>query len=247
MTEARTAAAVIQDVTGRADPLAGRSALVTGASGGIGAALCSALSQERALVRRLSRQAFVEPSTLDSWIRADLTDDRAILALANHPELSELDILIHCAAELRLGPIATASIEDFDLQYQTNVRAPYLLTQTLLPQLVRAQGQIVFINSSAGINAPANCAQYAATKHALKAFADALRLEVNAHGVRVISIYPGRTATSMQQRVARYEAKPWTPEDLLQPDDIAAITVSALAAPRTAEVTDVHIRPSRKS
>ena len=72
---------------------------------------------------------------------------------------------------MRMGRIADAPVEDLDLQYRTNVRGPYLLTQGLLPMLRQRRGQIVFMNSSAGLTAGAGVGPYAATKHALKALA----------------------------------------------------------------------------
>jgi NADP-dependent 3-hydroxy acid dehydrogenase YdfG len=72
-----------------------------------------------------------------------------------------------------------------------------------------------------------------------------LRDEVNKKGVRVITIFPGRTATPMQEEVHRYEGKPYDPSRFLQPADVAAVALNALALPRTAEVTDLHIRPMR--
>jgi NADP-dependent 3-hydroxy acid dehydrogenase YdfG len=88
--------------------------------------------------------------------------------------------------------------------------------------------------------------QYAATKHALKAIADSLRAEVNTYGVRVLSIYPGRTATPMQAAVYKMEGKTYEPEKLMQPKDVAEVVMDALSLPRTAEVTDIHIRPMNK-
>jgi len=123
------------------------------------------------------------------------------------------------------------------------VRGPYLLTQCLLPLLRRRPGQVVFINSSAGLTARANVGQYAATKHALKAVADSLRDEVNRDGVRVLSVFPGRTATPTQEALHRLEGRPYRPERLLQPADVAAVVVHALGLPRTAEVTEIKIRP----
>jgi NADP-dependent 3-hydroxy acid dehydrogenase YdfG len=109
------------------------------------------------------------------------------------------------------------------------------------------QGQIVFINSSvAVVNARAKLGQYAASKHALKAIADSLREEVNADGLRVISVYPGRTATPMQAAVHEMEGRAYHPEHLMQPDDVAAMVINALSLPPSAEVTDIMIRPLTK-
>ena len=129
---------------------------------------------------------------------------------------------------------------------QTSER-PYALTQALLPMLKAQRGQVVFINSSSGIGAKPMTAQYDSTKHALKAIADSLRGEVNAHGVRVLSVYLGRTASEMQERIHQHEGKPYRPELLLQPADVASVIMNALNLPRTAEVTDIHIRPMMKT
>jgi NADP-dependent 3-hydroxy acid dehydrogenase YdfG len=101
----------------------------------------------------------------------------------------------------------------------------------------------VFVNSSVGLNARANVGQYAATKHALKALADSLRDEVNADAVRVLSVFLGRTATPMQASVHEMEGKEYHPERLLLPEDVAAVVINALSLPRSAEVTDINIRP----
>jgi NADP-dependent 3-hydroxy acid dehydrogenase YdfG len=105
----------------------------------------------------------------------------------------------------------------------------------------------VFINSSAGLGAKAGVGQYAASKHALKAIADSLRAEVNALGLRVLSVFPGRTASPMQAAVHALEGKAYHPESLLQPQDVAAVVLNALSLPRSAEVTDISIRPLVKS
>jgi NADP-dependent 3-hydroxy acid dehydrogenase YdfG len=104
----------------------------------------------------------------------------------------------------------------------------------------------VFINSSVGLNARAKVSQYAATKHALKAIADSLREEVNAAGVRVISIYPGRTASPMQAMIYQLEERVYQPEQLIQPEEIATVITTVLGLPKGAEVTDINIRPAKK-
>jgi NAD(P)-dependent dehydrogenase (short-subunit alcohol dehydrogenase family) len=175
---------------------------------------------------------------------ADLAEEAEVrkTAAAVTQDFGRVDILVHNAAILNMGSVAEAAAKDFDLHYRTNLRSPYLLTQLLLPLLVKRQGQLVFVNSSAGRRARAKLAQYAATKHALKAIADSLREEVNSLGVRVLSIYPGRTATPIQKRLHAAEGRPYRPELLLQPEDVAAVVINALCLPRTAEVTEIKIR-----
>jgi NADP-dependent 3-hydroxy acid dehydrogenase YdfG len=89
--------------------------------------------------------------------------------------------------------------------------------------------------------------QYSATKHALKAITDSLREEVNADGIRVLSVFPGRTATPQQATLYKLGRKDYQADLLLQPEDIASIVIAALTLPHTAEVTEIHIRPLLKS
>jgi NAD(P)-dependent dehydrogenase (short-subunit alcohol dehydrogenase family) len=180
-----------------------------------------------------------------SDFQIDLTSEENLQPLFNHlGNEGRLDILVHCAAFIHEGQMEGARIEDLDLQYVTNVRVPYFLTQRLLPLLKAARGQIVFINSSAGLTAKRpDVGQYAATKHALRAIADSLREELNPKGVRVLSVYLGRTATPMQEALFRKEGRVYRPETLLQPEDVASTVVQALMLPSTAEVTDISIRP----
>jgi NADP-dependent 3-hydroxy acid dehydrogenase YdfG len=229
-------------------------AVVTGASSGIGKAIALGLAAQGAslcLVGRKIETLEAIAETVRKTARrvlhyqVDLTVDEDILELATHlqRDFSSIDILVHSAGVISLGPIEAAPVEELDWQYRTNVRAPYSLTKTLLPMIRLRRGQIVFVNSSVGLNARANVGQYAATKHALKALADSLRDEVNADGVRVLSVFLGRTATPMQASVHEMEGKEYHPERLLLPEDVAAVVINALSLPRSAEVTDINIRP----
>jgi NADP-dependent 3-hydroxy acid dehydrogenase YdfG len=109
------------------------------------------------------------------------------------------------------------------------------------------RGQIVFINSSAALSIAPGRGYYTATQYALRALADALRQEVNADDVPARNVYPGRTATPRTERLFAKEARPYQPDVLMQPEDIAAIVLSALALDWTAEVTDIAIRPMKKT
>ncbi len=162
-------------------------------------------------------------------------------------ENQRLDAVIHCAAIIILGTVATAAAQDFEKQFHTNVTAPFRLTQLLLPALISSRGQVVFINSSAGRQASAGVGQYAATKHALKAVADSLRDECNAAGVRVCSLFLGSTATPMQAAIRAEQERAYEPERLIQPSDVAEMVAAVLALPRSAEVTDLAMRPMEKA
>jgi short-subunit dehydrogenase len=229
-------------------------AVVTGASSGIGKAIALGLAAQGASLCLVGRKIETLEAIAESVrktarrvlrYRVDLTVDEDILELATHlqRDFSSIDILVHSAGVISLGSIEAAPVEELDWQYRTNVRAPYSLTKTLLPMIRLRRGQIVFVNSSVGLNARANVGQYAATKHALKALADSLRDEVNADGVRVLSVFLGRTATPMQASVHEMEGKEYHPERLLLPEDVAAVVINALSLSRSAEVTDINIRP----
>jgi NAD(P)-dependent dehydrogenase (short-subunit alcohol dehydrogenase family) len=237
--------------------LAGRTAVVTGATSGIGKAIAVALAREGAYVCAVGRNpislaetvAMARQFSQATGFQIDLTSGEHLQSLPQFLERSgRLDILIHCAGVIHQDLMDRAHIEDFDLQYATNVRAPYLLTQLLLPLLTAARGDVVFINSSLGLAARRpEFGQYAATKHALKAIADSLREEVNPKGIRVLTLYLGRTATPMQETLYRQEDRIYHPETLLQPEDVASVVVQALRLPLTAEVMEISLRPMQKS
>jgi NAD(P)-dependent dehydrogenase (short-subunit alcohol dehydrogenase family) len=237
--------------------LRGHIAVVTGAGSGVGQAIAVALAAQEATLCLVGRT----PATLEATAcgveparntmrcyPTDITHDDAVQGLAEqlHREWDAIDILVHSAGGFAMGQLETTPVTELDLQYRTNVRGPYLLTQALLPLLRRRQGQVVFINSSVGLAARGQLGPYAASKHALRALADSFRDEVNAEGVRVLSVYLGRTASPMQAMMHAIEGKPYRPEYLLQPSDVAAVVLNALCLPRTAEVTDISIRPMRK-
>ena len=237
--------------------LGGCIAVVTGASSGIGRAIGIALSREGVHLCAVGRNRAALAETVlaarqfseATSFQIDLTVEGELQPLLQHlEEAGRLDILIHCAGVMHPNLMERSRVEDLDLQYATNVRAPYLLTQRVLPLLTVSRGQIVFINSSTGLTAKRpEVGQYAATKHALKAIADSLREEVNPKEIRVLSVYLGRTATPMQETLSRKEGKAYRPETLLQPEDVASVVVHALILPSTAEVTDISMRPMRKS
>jgi short-subunit dehydrogenase len=233
----------------------GQAAVVTGASGGIGEAIAIELARAGARLLLSGRSAekldrvAARARTFSAEVTtfaADLADDDQVRALAAGAltAFGGVDLLIHSIGLFRGGSFAASPVADLDRQLRINVHVPYLLTQSLLPSLAARRGQVAFVNSSAGFHpARAGWAAYSASKHALRALADGLREEVNPQGVRVLTVFPGRTATPMQEEVHRYEGKPYDPERFLQPHDVATALLNALALPRTAEVTDLHVRP----
>lgn len=233
-------------------------AVVTGASSGIGKAIALGLAAQGASLCLVGRKLETLQSVADAakgkasqhhCYQADLAVDREVDELIANikRDIQSVDILVHSAGVIWLGPLEAATADQLDGHYKTNLRAPYVLTQGLLPALKSRQGQVLFVNSSAGLTAKANAGQYAASKHALKAVADSLREEVNPAGVRVLSLFLGRTASPMQAAVYAMEGKAYHPELLMQPEDVAAMAIHALTLPRSIEVTEISMRPLLKS
>ncbi len=234
-----------------------RVAVVAGATGAIGGALARSLAGEGASLLLLGRDEarlreigaeLDEGAAAVRIVAGDLTGQPAVEAAGAAVESlgDGVDLVVHAAGAFRAGPVESASAGDLDLQFAVNVRAPYLLTQRLLPALRARCGLVVFVNSTAGLGAGAGSAAYAASKHALRAVADGLRAEVNADGVRVLSVYPGRTRGRMQREVCRGLGQRYDEERFLDPADVASAIVDAAALPPSAEVYDLRLRPASK-
>jgi NAD(P)-dependent dehydrogenase (short-subunit alcohol dehydrogenase family) len=227
-------------------------ALVAGASGDIGRAIAFAFLSAGGEVFMLGRSLtrLVQPPPPANFrekcrfVVADLTDNDAIARVgAEIAERSRLDVLVLSSGTYERSQEPAV----FARQIAGNLVGPYALLQQLLPVLVRSKGQVVFINSTQALKAAAELGQYAATKHAMKAVADSLRDEVNANGVRVMSLFLGRTASERQRAIFAAEGRPYPPERLIQPADVAELLLSLLRLPRTSEVTDIVMRPMQKT
>jgi NADP-dependent 3-hydroxy acid dehydrogenase YdfG len=233
-------------------------AVVTGASSGIGKAIALSLAAQGAEVflvarRRDALEAVAEQAAScgkrGHVYPADLTRDEDIQGLAEklRADFGGVGVLVLCGGAISHSPLERASLAEFDLMYRANLRGHYAVTQALLPLLRERRGQIVFINSTAGLRSPAGVGQFSATQHALRAVADSLRDEVNADGIRVLTVFPGRTATPRMAALFEKEGRAYRPELLMQPEDIASMVTHALVLPRTAEVTEITMRPMLKS
>lgn len=238
-----------------AKSLTGKTALITGASQGIGKAVASALGNKgakliltgRSLQRLEAAAGEMTPRTAPAptLIQADLASsgDTEKLASQVTAHTRQLDILIHNAAQFRAASWRDTEPDELAELFQTNLFAPAQLTRDLLPLLEAAGGDIVFINSTIVSSNGAGAGQYAASKHALRSLADSLRAEIGPVGVRVLSVYPGRTATPMQAAIFRHEGRDYRPDELLQCADIAQAILNSLLLPNTAELTDLYLRP----
>jgi len=225
-------------------------AVVTGASSGIGRAIALALGSEGYSVALIGRRpkgleevaARVEQGGGTAvCFPTDLVapGGAAQAGLRILQEVGGTDVLVHGAGIFPFMPEDLGPVRE-------HVAGAETLTRVLLPFLRAGPGQLVFVNSSVGRPGVMASGPYAESKQALRALADRLRDELNPEGIRVLSVYPGRTATPMQAAIHRQEGKPYRPERLLQPEDIAAVVLQALAVPVRAEVTDLAIRSMQK-
>ncbi|MEV7088075.1 SDR family oxidoreductase [Streptomyces sp. NPDC093085] len=223
--------------------------LITGAGSGIGAAVARRL-QERGddliLLARDAGRARELASALPGarTLVGDLaTPERLSWALAQQELPDRLDSLLHIAGVVELGEVGELTPKAWQSQLTVNLISPAELTRLLLPQLRVAKGQLVYVNSGAGLRAHPQWSAYAASKHGLKALADAVREEERGNGVRVTSVYPGRTASPMQVKVHQQEGREYDPARWIDPGSVATAILAALDLPRDAQIDDVTVRP----
>ncbi len=234
--------------------LTGRTILITGASSGIGAAIARrfAIAGARLLLlgrdrERLAVQArALSPLVAVQAYDVDLADAEPLASRCERiaRECPRLDALVHAAGLYDTGRFDDASEHALTTLLQVNVGAVFSVTRAFLPLLESAGGDIVVINSTIVARPARGVAQYAASKHALKGLTDGLREEVSGRGIRVTTLFPGRTATPMQANVHAAEGKTYRPERLLQPEDVAGLALFAVTLPRTAELVEATIRPA---
>jgi short-subunit dehydrogenase len=219
--------------------------LITGAGSGIGAALAQVLHARGDELLLLARSPDRSEELISRYdgargIVADLSDPGSLAAV----ELPDaLDSVVHAAGVVDLGPVAELGAAQWREHLDVNLLAPAELTRLALPALRAARGTVVFVNSGAGLRANPEWSAYAASKHGLRALADALRAEERQYGVRVTSVYPGRTATPMQERVHAQEGKEYDADDWLQPETVADAIRHVLDLPRDATIPDVTVSP----
>ncbi|MFI1394791.1 SDR family oxidoreductase [Streptomyces sp. NPDC020681] len=225
--------------------------LITGAGSGIGAAVARRLHARGDELILLARDAGRAKELASEFsgartLVADLADpDRISKALGMQPMPDRLDSLLHIAGIVDLGPIAELRPKTWHQQLNANLISPAELTRLFLPQLRVAKGHVLFVNSGAGLNAHAEWGAYAASKHGLKALADSLRHEEHGSGVRVTSVYPGRTAGPMQAKVHSQEGKEYDASRWIDPESVATTILTAIDLPRDAEINDLTVRPGR--
>jgi NAD(P)-dependent dehydrogenase (short-subunit alcohol dehydrogenase family) len=204
-------------------PLAGRVAVVTGASRGIGAATAMALCAAGAKVVRTARTLSADERFLD--VPADLTDPAQVKALAEQVrrEVGAPDVVVNNAGGFLLRPFERTSVAEFDAQVAVNLRAAFALAHAFLPMLREAgRGSFVSIGSVADHTGFPENAAYAASKYGLRGLHETLLAEYRATGVRLTLISPGPTDTSIWDPYDPDHREGFPPRSaMLRPADVA--------------------------
>jgi NADP-dependent 3-hydroxy acid dehydrogenase YdfG len=248
-------------MTQAARPLAGKVALVTGASSGIGEATAIALAEAGAAValgaRRadrledLARRLAGSGSTV-LQLALDVTDERscADAVARTRSELGGLDVLVNNAGVMLLGTIAGADPEDWRRMIDTNVMGVLHMTHAALDgMLEQGSGDVVNMSSVAGRQARKGAGVYNASKWAVNAFSESLRQEVTGRGVRISLVEPGAVTTELTSHITQPEAKAASERmhagmRALHADDVARAVVYVVTQPPHVAVNEVLVRPT---
>ncbi len=230
--------------------LAGKVAVVTGASRGIGRAIADALLAHQCAVVGVSRSVSGarnrRPATGDRRrFSCDVRDEASVTQLfaAVKKQFGHLDILINNAGTAHaLRNIEKLSLETWREVLDTNLTGMFLCTRAALP-LMRRGGVIVNNLSVAARGVFPGESAYGASKHGALGFTDTLREEVRGRGIRVISLLPGPTATDIWNQFM-----PEAPRDkMLSPDTVARAVVNAIMLPDNATVEELRVGPTSGS
>jgi uncharacterized protein len=224
--------------------LGGRTALLTGASGGLGQAIARALARRGASVVLTGRRAEVlEPLAAETGGRAvacDLTDRESLERLV--ADAGPVDVLVANAGNPGSGRLESFAVEEIDRALDVNLRAPIILARLMCEGMVeRGGGHMVFVSSLSGKAAAPRTSIYAATKFGLRGFALALREDLRASGVGVSTVYPGfiRGAGMFHDADTKLPAYVGTKT----PEDVADAVVSAIERNRAeVEVAPIGLR-----
>lgn len=217
------------------------TALITGASRGIGAAIAEALAPTHRLLlaaRPSARLDAVADRLGGATFPLDLTDTDAIAADA--ASITELDVLVHNAGVTMPGHVGDTTVDQWRTTFEVNVVGAVAVTLALLPALRHTDGQVVFVNSGSGRTVSPGMASYSASKFALRAFADSLRADEPT--LRVTTVYPGRVDTDMQRDLVAFEGGEYDPGRFLRPQTVAEVVANVVATPPDGHVHEVVIR-----
>jgi NAD(P)-dependent dehydrogenase (short-subunit alcohol dehydrogenase family) len=235
--------------------LAGKVALVTGASRGIGRAISIALAKESATVVLAARSGEKLKDTANLVTQAggkaeivvtDLADEQAVknLVKVTGGKFARLDILVNNAGVTHSAKLEQTATVDWDRCFQVNARAPFILCREALPLLKKAEAAyIINIASVVGVKGYPLQSAYTASKHALRGMTISLAEELKGSNIRVHLLCPGGVDTELVQKV-RPDIKK---QDLIQPEEIAELVLYLVTHKGNAVIDELHIRRAASS
>jgi NADP-dependent 3-hydroxy acid dehydrogenase YdfG len=233
----------------------GRTAVITGASSGIGEATARALAVDGHRVALLARRAERIDALADELgdgaiaIAADVTDRDSMVAAAERvqQELGGADILVNNAGVMLTAPFASDQREEHRRMVETNLLGAMTATEVFLDQLrASGGGDLVNISSVAGRVAPAGFAAYAATKWGMNGWSEALRVELQPD-IRVTVVEPGAIATELSDHITHADSKRAAKDYLdvaIPPHDIADVIAFAVSRPQRVTLNEILVRPT---
>jgi NADP-dependent 3-hydroxy acid dehydrogenase YdfG len=233
-------------------PGTGRTAVVTGASSGIGAATAARLAADGFSVvlgaRRMDRLTELAGNIGGRALPLDVTDDSSVAAFA--AEVDRVDVLVNNAGgSFDFAAVADADLDSWARTYDVNVLGTVRLTKALLPALrASGAGDVVFVGSTAGLTSYEGGASYTAAKHGVHTLAETLRLELNGEPVRVVEIAPGmvRTDEFSRNRLGSQEAADAVYRGVREPlvaEDVADCIAWAVTRPHHVNIDLMVVRP----
>jgi len=233
-------------------PGAGRTAVVTGASSGIGAATASRLAAEGfdvvAGARRLDRLEALASSIGARALPLDVTDPSSVAAFAD--AVDRVDVLVNNAGgAFDAKPVAEADLDSWTRSYDVNVLGTLRVTKALLPALrASGGGDVVFVSSTAALVSYEGGASYTSAKHGVHTMAETLRLELNGEPVRVLEIAPGmvRTEEFSLNRLGSADKADAVYRGVREPlvaEDVADCIAWTVTRPRHVNVDLLVVRP----
>jgi len=233
-------------------PLAGKVALITGGTRGIGRAIAIKLASIGSAVaicgRDEAKLAAAERELLALGVpaialRADVTGQNDVTKLVEKVEsaLGPISILVNNAGMGLFGPVHEKTEAEWDQLMDTNVKSVFLVSRAVIPGMIeRGGGDIITISSLAGKSVFAGGGVYCASKWAVQGLSGCMAEELREHGIRVSTVCPGSVATEFAGRGPKDSTK------VLKPEDVAhAVAMIAMQGPQSF-VSEVHVRPSRR-
>jgi NAD(P)-dependent dehydrogenase (short-subunit alcohol dehydrogenase family) len=221
-------------------PLSGKTAIVTGASRGIGLAIARTLAREGVRLGLLSRS---KPSVTGEFIACDLADLDGIPSAVHKlvERLGAVDFLVNNAGTFLENAVPDIQLADWERVLRVNLTAPFLLTREVLPHMIaRRQGRIVNIASTASTQGYLHQSAYCASKHGLLGFGRSLAMEAKPHNIHIHTLCPGGVDTDLIK--GTYLGERLKGQPMINPEDIAEMVLFLLRQPDNIDLAEMVVR-----